>query len=71
MLFHEFVKSIMLGDRKYYKEENSPLMNVFDCGTYKNSSHFTSLRVLNGLVACRGQSSREGMGYIQNLDSSG
>src|SRR5262249_13060251 len=30
--FHEFVKSIMLGDRRYYKESRSPIMNLFDCG---------------------------------------
>jgi hypothetical protein len=62
--FHEFVKSIMLGDRKYYKESQSPIMNLFDCGTERNSSHFTSARLLQSLAARRNQSSREGDGYI-------
>src|SRR5205814_2578577 len=44
--YHEFVKSIMLGDRKYYKENASPILNVFDCGIEKNSGHFTALRLL-------------------------
>ena len=28
--FHEFVKSIMLEERRYYKDAASPIMNVFD-----------------------------------------
>jgi hypothetical protein len=62
--FHEFVKSIMLGDRKYYKDEASPIMNLFDCGSDRNSSHFTCLRVLKALSLRRGESSREGQGYV-------
>ena len=63
--FHEFIKSVMLSARKYYKEEQSPILNVFDCGTYKNSSHFTALRILYLLLSYRGQSSREGQGYVE------
>ena len=63
--FHEFIKSIMLGERKYYKEEQSPILNVFDCGVYKNSSHFTALRILYLLLSYRSQASREGQGYIE------
>jgi hypothetical protein len=63
--YHEFVKSIMLGDRKYYKESESVILNVFDCGPEKNSSHFTALRILRYLVALRGQSHPEGQGYCE------
>lgn len=63
--YHEFVKSIMLGERYYYKEAHSPIMNIFDCGSEKNSSHFTSLRILNLLVSHRGESSSEGQGYME------
>ena len=63
--FHEFVKSVMLASRKYYKEEQSPILNVFDCGAYKNSSHFTALRILLVLLSYRAQASREGQGYIE------
>ena len=63
--FHEFVKSIMLGDRKYYKESESPVMNLFDCGADRNSSHFTALRILALLLSRRGESSREGQGYFE------
>jgi hypothetical protein len=63
--FHEFVKSIMLGDRKYYKESASPVMNVFDCGAERNSSHFTHLRILRFLLLRRGETSKEGQGYFE------
>jgi hypothetical protein len=66
--FHEFVKSIMLGDRKYYRESQSPVMNVFDVGAQRNSSHFTSLRLINALGALRGQSSPQGQGYVAITD---
>lgn len=62
--FHEFVKSVMLGDRKYYKESESPILNLFETGSEPNSSHFTSVRLLNILLAHRGDRSREGQGYV-------
>jgi hypothetical protein len=62
--YHEFVKSIMLGDRMYYREEQSPIMNLFDCGSQRNSSHFTALRILGVLGARRGETTIEGQGYV-------
>jgi len=62
--FHEFVKSIMLGDRKYYKEDQSPIMNIYDCGADKNSSHFTTIRILDLLLDHRREYSIEGQGYV-------
>jgi hypothetical protein len=62
--YHEFVKSIMLGERKYYKESASPILNLFDCGIERNSSHFTALRILYVLTQYRGQSTPEGRGYF-------
>jgi hypothetical protein len=62
--FHEFVKSIMLGDRRFYKDQASPIMNVFDCGAERNASHFTSLRVVRALLLRRGESTREGQGFM-------
>jgi len=63
--FHEFVKSIMLGDRAYYRESQSPIVNLFECGVEKNSSHFTTLRILALLLAHRGEATPEGRGYIE------
>lgn len=63
--FHEFVKSIMLGERRYYKDEASPILNLFDCSGDRNSSHFTALRVMRALLQRRGEYTREGQGYVE------
>ena len=62
--FHEFCKSIMLGDRKYYKEEPSPIVNMFSVGSQKNASHFTAWRLISYLQGRRGESNTEGQGYV-------
>ncbi len=62
--FHEFVKAIMLGERRYYKEEQSPVFNMFNTGTEKNSSHFTAWRILNVLLSHEGESTVEGRGFV-------
>src|SRR5437867_13146631 len=54
---------VMLGDRRYYRESQSPIMNVFDCGPEKNSSHFTTSRLLRYLLSFRGQASPQGQCY--------
>ena len=63
--FHEFVKSIMLGDRRYYKEDYSRIRNVFNATAERNSSHFTAWRALLVLLSHRGESSPEGRGYVE------
>lgn len=63
--FHEFVKSIMLGERRYYKDQASKILNLFDCGSERNSSHFTCLRIIRALSARRGESTREGQGFVE------
>jgi hypothetical protein len=55
----------MLGERRYYKDQASSIMNVFDCGAQRNSSHFTSLRLIRALLQRRGESTREGQGYVE------
>lgn len=62
---HEFVKAVMLRDRCYYKEEHSPIANIFDVGSQKNSSHFTGWRILRILMEHRGESTPEGQGYVE------
>ena len=47
--FHEFIKSVMLGDYRYYKEERSTFANLFAVTPYPNASHFTALRLLSYL----------------------
>jgi hypothetical protein len=63
--FHEFVKSIMLGERRYYKDQASAILNLFDCSSERNSSHFTSLRVIRALSLRRGEWNREGQGFVE------
>jgi hypothetical protein len=63
--FHEFVKSIMLGYRRYYNEDQSPILNIFNVGSEKNASHFTACRLIWVLLAHREESSREGRGYVE------
>jgi hypothetical protein len=62
--FHEFVKSIMLGERQYYKDQASAVMNLFDCGADRNSSHFTCLRIIRVLSLRRGGWNKEGQGFV-------
>jgi hypothetical protein len=63
--FHEFLKSVMLQDRAYYKEDQSPILNLFNCTSDRNSSHFTGMRVLALLLDHRGESNPEGRGYVE------
>lgn len=63
--FHEFAKSIILGDRKYYRDSESRVLNVFDCGPEKNSSHFTSIRLLALLLAHADSTNPEGRGFVR------
>jgi hypothetical protein len=55
----------MLGDRRYYRDQASAIMNVFDCGAERNSSHFTCLRIIYALSLRRGESTREGQGFVE------
>jgi len=61
--FHEFAKAVILGDRRFYRESESKVLNVFDVGPERNSSHFTCLRLLSFLMQYHGASSPEGLGY--------
>jgi hypothetical protein len=63
--YHEFIRSIMLGERYYYKESQSSIMNIYECGQHKNASHFTSLRILHILNLHRNQFSKIGEGYFE------
>ena len=63
--FHEFIKSVILGDRRYYKESASKVFNLFNCSAERNSSHFTAIRLLKFLQKRRSNFSVEGQGYIE------
>lgn len=62
---HEFIKSVILQDRLYYRETNdNPVMNIFDCGSERNSSHFTGLRLLKLISSFRDNYSPVARGFI-------
>jgi len=63
--FHEFLRSIMLGERMYYKESDSTILNLFECGSERNSSHFTAIRMLTLLTKLRANYDIEGRGYVE------
>jgi len=60
--FHEFAKSVILGDYRYYKEGRSFIMNVFYVTDKRNASHFSALRILKYLGTVRG-ADRDGEGF--------
>lgn len=63
--FHEFLKSVMLQERSYYREDQSPILNLFNCTSERNSSHFTALRIISYLLEHRSVSNPEGRGYVE------
>lgn len=63
--FHEFVKSVTLSEYKYYKENRSFIINLYDIQKERNSSHFTGIRLLRYLAKHRNDPSPEGSGFIE------
>jgi hypothetical protein len=61
--FHEFAKSIILGERRFYKEPRSFVLNVFNVSDKRNASHFTALRILRYLTKV-GATVREREGFV-------
>jgi hypothetical protein len=66
--FHEFAKSAILGDRRFYRDSASRILNLFERGQERNSSHFTRIRLLSLLLAHASDDSIEGRGFI-NIES--
>jgi hypothetical protein len=62
--FHEFARAVILGDRKYYKENESKVANLFERTAYKNNSHFTSLRLIHFLITRNTSYSSDGKGFV-------
>ncbi len=62
--FHQFVKSITLGEYRYYMQERSHVANVFDFDTSLGDSHYNLLRVLRYLADRFNKRSPIGRGYV-------
>ena len=65
---HEFVKSIMLGSKRFYSEKMSDVINLFAIGDMERPSHFTRLRILQWLYERRHESTPFGTGYMHVRD---
>ena len=61
---HEFIKSISLGDNRYYSGELSQVVNLFSISDESRPSHFTKFRVLEYLFFHRNRSTTYGLGFI-------
>jgi hypothetical protein len=62
--YHQFLKSIMLGEYRYYSQDRSHIMNVFDFDNSITDSPFNLLRILKYLNYRSNKRSRIGSGYV-------
>lgn len=62
---HEFAKSIIYGERKFYKEAVSKIANVYEPPSGASGSHFTISRILKYLLNRSDISSIHGSGFVQ------
>ena len=66
--FHEFAKSVILGDYKFFQGSRSLFGNVFRTTAGRNSSHFTALRILAYLTKSNeGTQSTDGFVRLQPM----
>lgn len=61
---HEFIKSIGLGDYRYYNSELSQVINLFSISDESRPSHFTKIRLLQYLYYHRNRSTAYGLGFV-------
>ncbi|MFA5794239.1 MAG: hypothetical protein WC980_04145 [Candidatus Brocadiia bacterium] len=67
--FHEFARSVMMQDFRYYSEDrNNIVINLFEVDKKGVSSHFTRLRLLELLSLNKNISSSEGKGFYRIND---
>jgi hypothetical protein len=66
--FHQFIKSVMLGNREFYRSGNSPIVNVFAVSAAPRASHFTALRILRYLQDRQGAPSIHGAGFVDTAE---
>jgi hypothetical protein len=62
---HEFIKSVGLGEYRYYNSELSQVANLFSISDESHPSHFTKLRLLDYLFYHRNHSTSYGLGFIR------
>jgi len=62
---YQFLKSVILGNSRYYRGNNSFIMNIFDFNTEHTSSHFLHLRILNYAFINRSNENSLGRGFLE------
>lgn len=62
---YQFLKSVILGDSRYYIGDKSFIMNLFEINPPFSESHFLNQRILNYAYINRGNQSPVGRGYIE------
>ncbi len=63
--YHQLIKSIMLGEHRYYMQDRSQIANLFDIDTTLTESHFLLLKILDFLKQRINKKSNIGRGYIE------
>ncbi len=54
----------MLGEHRYYIQDRSQLMNIFDFDSSLSDSHFNALRILKYLITKSNTKTKIGHGYV-------
>jgi len=62
--YHQFLRSIALGEYRYYSQEHSHVMNIFDFNSEYSNSHFLCLKILNYAKDHLNNDSEIGRGYV-------
>ncbi|MCJ7633102.1 hypothetical protein MUP77_12010, partial [Candidatus Bathyarchaeota archaeon] len=62
--YHHVMRSIILGESKYYSSERSHVMNVFDINPNNTSSHFLHLKILKYAKDRASYDAGIGRGYV-------
>jgi hypothetical protein len=63
--YFQFLKSVILGDSKYYIGDKSFIMNLFEVNLPYSESHFLNLRILNYAHMYKSNDSPVGRGFIE------
>ena len=63
--YHQLLKSIMLGDYKYYTDKPSYIMNIFDFNSEYSNDHFLNLKILKYAEEHLTNISEIGRGFIE------
>lgn len=62
--YHQFLKAIILGEHRFYIQDKSKIINLYDFDTTISDSHFNLLRILQYLSNKKDKYSELGRGYI-------